>query len=79
MSNSKIEPFNPNNKALQKEGIIVTLPLRKNVPEPRNDWKPAVCPVCNAACWYNPVGDEQLKLFKGNITYMCTECALKHR
>lgn len=61
--------------------IIASMPLRKNVPHPRNNWIPMVCPVCGQGCWHNEAGDEELEEFRklgGKVIEMCTECMLIH-
>lgn len=61
--------------------IIASMPLRKNVSHPRNNWIPMVCPVCGQGCWHNDAGDEKLEEFRrlgGKVIEMCTECMLIH-
>ena len=62
----------------RKEAITVMMPLKKNVPNPRHDWKATVCPGCGRECWYNPAGDDFLQQAVENsrIRFRCTECAL---
>ena len=58
------------------KGGCFCMPLKKNVPQPRNkDWKLVRCPECGAECWRNeqlaPVVEAQ------GAVGLCTLCALK--
>lgn len=63
-----------------KDFVIASMPLRKNVPDPRSDWTAATCPICGQGCWHNPAGNEEIEEFRrtgGKVIEMCTECMLK--
>lgn len=56
-------------------GGILTMALRKNVPEPNDlSWTLTTCPACGRECWKRPVPDWLLESIDGML---CTECALK--
>lgn len=61
--------------------MIVFMPLQKNVPDPRNDWKPTVCPKCGRRCWLDLEGYNEVKRIYADqpISIRCTECALKEK
>ena len=51
---------------------ILMMPLRKNVPLPRDpDWKLTICPECGRKCW-DRLLPEGYRVEKK----LCTECAL---
>jgi hypothetical protein len=56
-----------------QKGGIGTMPLRKNVPKPRNGWKLTKCPKCGRECWRTISKKEQEEM---QTELMCTECAL---
>lgn len=58
-----------------KDGVI-TMPMKKNVPEGGPAWRLVTCPVCGRECWERP---GVLDVMKKNSKLMaaCTECALK--
>lgn len=58
-----------------KDGVI-TMPMKKNVPEGGPAWRLVKCPVCGRECWERP---GVLDAMKKNTKLMaaCTECALK--
>ena len=56
---------------------IAMMPLRKNVPQGRNDWQLTTCPRCGRECWYQSKNSEILKQFITDISFLCTECALQ--
>ena len=56
---------------------IAMMPLRKNVPQGRNDWQLTTCPRCGRECWYQSKNSEILKQFVTDISFLCTECALQ--
>ena len=64
-----------------EDAIIVFMPLKKNVPVPRNEWKPTACPKCGQRCWLDEEGYNQVKQIYGGarIHVRCTECALKEK
>ena len=65
----KIEP----RKQTDRGGYLM-MPLRRNVPTPRNkDWKLVRCPACGAECW------DTGNLPAGWVTpqKLCTMCALR--
>lgn len=55
---------------------IITMPMKKNVPEGGPAWRLVTCPVCSRECWERP---GVLDAMKKNPKLMaaCTECALK--
>ena len=61
-----------------KETFTIMMPLKKNIPKPRHEWKATVCPGCGRECWYNPAGDDFLQeaAAHSRIRFRCTECAL---
>ena len=52
------------------------MPLKVNIPEPKNErWKLTKCPQCGAECWKPPLPDGFTEdMFDGSL---CTMCALK--
>lgn len=54
----------------------ICMPLKTNVPIPRNDWKSAICPMCKVECWESPMTQKLLDL-SSNYKSVCTLCALK--
>lgn len=56
-----------------QKGGIGMMPLRKNIPKPRNGWRLTKCPKCGRECWLTISREEQEKM---QIKLMCTECAL---
>lgn len=60
--------------------VIASMPLEKNVPYPRNDWTPAICPRCGSRCWHNNCADDELNQMRSlgiKIVELCTECMLR--
>ena len=59
------------------DGGILTLPLRSNIPSPKNkDWKLITCPVCGSECWESDLTRQALTA-EPNLRAACTSCALK--
>lgn len=59
------------------DGGILAMPLKANIPNPqRDDWKPAICPVCGAECWQTDLARETLAA-EPDLRAACTACALK--
>lgn len=58
---------------------VACLPLKKNVPEGREDWQLVECEVCGAECWRNVELLNQVKAINPNVKEMCTLCAIKQR
>lgn len=56
---------------------IAMMPLRKNVPQGRNDWQLTTCPRCGRECWYQAENAKILKQFVTDVSFLCTECALQ--
>lgn len=52
----------------------VMLPMKKNIPNPKNNWELTTCPVCGQECWTSKAHKETIKI--GKLDYACTECAL---
>lgn len=68
------------NRMLPDSEFTILMPLFKNVPEPRDPtWQPTVCPVCRRRCWFDPAGEEFIRLAKGAVRIRCTECGLQNR
>jgi len=65
----KVEPRKPTDR-----GGYYCMPLKKNVPQGHDDWKPAVCPECGRECWRLPLADVAEA---SGAKPLCTECALK--
>lgn len=60
-------------KATDRGGYYC-MPLRRNVPNGRSDWKLVRCPECGAECWEMPLAKiARVQGAKG----LCTMCALK--
>lgn len=53
----------------------IMMPLRKNVPEPRDGYILVRCPECGQECWRSEDVDGQLMRYEFNA--LCTECAIK--
>lgn len=50
------------------------MPLRRNVPAGRKDWKLTTCPNCQKECWETPL----LAVAKAQgASALCTECAVR--
>lgn len=59
------------------DGGILALPLRENVPEPKDEsWKLTTCPVCGAECWESEAA-RQAMAAEPELRAACTACALK--
>lgn len=65
----KIAAWKPQDKG------YLCLPLKKNVSISHDDWKLVTCPICGRSCWESDLAREVLS--HGNMTGVCTECALK--
>lgn len=81
MNRETQEPQENDRMIREPQRIIVFMPLQKNVPEPRNEWKPTACPKCGQRCWLDLDGyNEVKKIYAGQpICVRCTECALKEK
>lgn len=64
-----IAPWKPKDKG------HICLPLKKNIPDGRKDWKITECPICGRECWESDLA-RKAKSY-GNMIGVCTECALK--
>lgn len=59
------------------DGGILALPLRENVPEPKDEsWKLTTCPVCGADCWESEAARKAMEA-EPELRAACTACALK--
>lgn len=64
---------------------IVLMPLRKNIPEPMNDWELRTCPSCGQECWFQAGDMKHIRAIFGKdlkhdrLILLCTECALKRK
>lgn len=58
-----------------KDGVI-TMPMKKNVPEGGPAWRLVKCPVCGRECWETPEKVVAMQL-EPKLMAACTECALK--
>lgn len=58
------------------QGGYLAMPLRKNVPHPRNpEWELTECQECGRGCWKMPLPAGFTRdMFSGEL---CTECALR--
>ncbi len=55
-------------------GGIACMPMRKNIPEGRDDWNLTTCPSCGRECWEIPM----LAVAKAQgARALCTECAIR--
>lgn len=61
-------------RKLTDRGGYACMPMKKNAPEGRKDWKLTTCPECGRECWEIPLL-QQVKE-QGAIA-LCTECAIK--
>ena len=54
-------------------GGYLPMPLRENIPEPRNKkWKLTKCPICGAECWKTPLPEGYTEdMFAGRCCIMC--------
>ena len=59
---------------MEKGGILL-MPMKKNIPEGRIDWKPYKCPKCGGDCWKVPEADDLVRT--QGVELLCTECGLK--
>lgn len=57
-----------------ERGGIACLPLVKNVPKPKNNWKKITCPACGEECWETELAH---KIISTGTKVACTMCALK--
>lgn len=67
--NVAISPRKPTDR-----GGYYCMPLRRNIPIGKNDWKLIRCPKCGAECWEIPLAE--IAKAQG-ATGVCTMCALK--
>lgn len=68
--NVKIWPRSSNNK-----GGYACMPMKKNIPSGRKNWKLKKCPECGRECWETPIMRTVVE--QQNVIALCTECALK--
>lgn len=68
--NVKIWPY-----TLGDNGILA-MPMQKNIPVGRDDWKLVKCPVCGEGCWESD-GHRELLMAEPGLKVACTLCALK--
>ncbi len=58
-----------------EKGGVLLMPLKKNVPAPRQDWRLTKCPKCGCECW---TSDEHEELVRTQgVRLLCTECGLR--
>ena len=55
-------------------GGYAMMPLRKNIPDGKSNWKLTTCPECNRECWETPL--LKIALSQGSVA-LCTECAIR--
>jgi len=56
------------------KGMFICMPLKENIPEPKNpDWKLTNCEICGAECWESEIAE---KILKHGAIKSCTKCAL---
>lgn len=69
--NVRIEP----RKTTDRGGYLM-LPLKKNVPQPKDEtWEAVICPKCGCECWDRPLPEGFTEeMFSGKL---CTMCAIK--
>lgn len=71
LTDIKITPHKPG------DGGILCLPLKSNIPNPKNsDWKLVNCPICGAECWESELARETINA-EERLTASCTACAIK--
>ena len=59
------------------DGGILALPLRENVPKPKDEsWKLTTCPICGAECWESEAARQAMDA-EPELRAACTACALK--
>lgn len=63
-------------KCNPKDSGIICMPLRTNIPHPKNGWKLTTCPICGNACWQTDLARQVMAANPGSRT-ACTVCALK--
>lgn len=57
-------------------GLIQTMPLYDNVPEPKDkSWKLTTCPICKRACWDRITPDFLKPAITGKL---CTDCVYEY-
>jgi len=49
------------------------MPLKRNIPDGRKDWRLTTCPVCGEECWSSDAHELALKLDSG-LKVACTMC-----
>lgn len=67
--NIRITPHRPG------DGGILAMPMKKNIPVGREDWKLTTCPICGTECWESDLSREVQKM-EPDLMVACTECAL---
>lgn len=55
-------------------GGYAMMPLKKNIPDGKPNWKLTTCPECGQECWKTPL--TKTALSQGAIA-LCTECAIR--
>lgn len=81
MNRETQDPLGSGRMIREEDAVIVFMPLQKNVPEPRNEWRLTACPKCGQCCWIDLEGYEQVRQIytAARIHVRCTECALKEK
>lgn len=67
--NVKIWPHKPG------DGGTLCMPMKKNIPVGREDWKLVTCPVCGEECWETDL-HRQARAEEPGLRAACTMCAL---
>lgn len=61
-------------RTLADRGGYAMMPMRKNIPDGKPNWKLTTCPECNRECWETPL--LKMALSQGAVA-LCTECAIR--
>lgn len=62
-------------RSINEKGGIAMMPLRRNIPEGKPDWKLVKCPRCGQECWKRPEFASIIK--EQGMRELCTECSLR--
>ncbi len=57
-----------------ERGGIALMPMKKNIPDGREDWELTTCPKCKRECWLTPACKD---LERKGVKLLCMECGLK--
>ena len=58
----------------EEKGGYAMMPMKKNIPVGKDDWKLTACPECGCECWETPLLSIAIK--QGAVA-LCTECAIR--